>query len=102
MPAALCDLQRADKGPRWGTLHRHTLFFVAPVIEGATSSFFRVGESYLVTIYLKPEMFTSGDVNATGLPAGTIGIIFNCETPERLVEARESLKRLGRGRKPLL
>lgn len=91
------DVDRVWKGQ----LRRHTTLWAAPVTEGIGVSYFQVGEQYLVTLYQRNYVFTSKDAAEGTPPAGTVGVMFGCDTPERLSEAKESLKHLGRGKAPL-
>jgi hypothetical protein len=84
-----------------GQLRRETTLFVAPVTEGFGMRAFQTGEAYLVIVYYKIYVFTPKDVAETGMPAGTVSVIFGwIGGPVPLGDEREELKRLGRGHAP--
>jgi hypothetical protein len=53
-----------------GELRRDSTFFIAPVVEGAQASSFRVGTGYLVTVYGSVSVFNADDAASAAEPTG--------------------------------
>jgi len=85
-----------------GVLRRETTLFVVPPLEGfTTAQSFHPGTTYIVILQTPVVTLEKQDVEHSALPAGTLGVFFNCGGPLPLAQAsKDFLKRLGPGRLP--